>query len=332
MALHLNTVIMRRSCIYQDGQSKYTMPPNEVGNDINKLHMITLCTELDQLCYIPPLQPEPTSNVHPVSRPGSAAELQSDVQLVMLPQPSPADVPDSYSLTSFQQLPALFDACNPASPAASPPTDIPIIRPMSSTQASPSPATYVHIGYPMSPVQLPSTVGNMSNPATPTTSPPTDVSIDHPMSSVLTLPTYGDASQPALPIPSPPTYVPISNQILSVQPSATDGNMSNLATALVSASTSLPVQASTQPLKIQDQPPSGLHNSVVFAAMKSTSVKRKAPRLNKIAVRRLNNWFDCHRDHPYPDEDTTLRLAMSGNITTSQVRQWFVNKRRRTRP
>ena len=58
------------------------------------------------------------------------------------------------------------------------------------------------------------------------------------------------------------------------------------------------------------------------------SLKRKF--LSPSAVGILNQWYDSHFDHPYPDEATVDDLAKQGNITPPQVKKWMANKRVRS--
>jgi hypothetical protein len=48
------------------------------------------------------------------------------------------------------------------------------------------------------------------------------------------------------------------------------------------------------------------------------------------AVDILNEWFDEHLSHPYPQMEEKERLAKRGNITVKQVNAWFSNRRNRS--
>ena len=51
--------------------------------------------------------------------------------------------------------------------------------------------------------------------------------------------------------------------------------------------------------------------------------------LSNLAVSIMNSWYERNKDFPYPSAETSQSMATSGNITTSQVRKWFANKRSR---
>ena len=48
------------------------------------------------------------------------------------------------------------------------------------------------------------------------------------------------------------------------------------------------------------------------------------------AVDILNEWFDDHLSHPYPQMEEKERLAKRGNISIKQVNAWFSNRRNRS--
>ena len=48
------------------------------------------------------------------------------------------------------------------------------------------------------------------------------------------------------------------------------------------------------------------------------------------AVDILNEWFDEHISHPYPQMEEKERLAKRGNISVKQVNAWFSNRRNRS--
>ena len=48
------------------------------------------------------------------------------------------------------------------------------------------------------------------------------------------------------------------------------------------------------------------------------------------AVDILNEWFDDHLSHPYPQMEEKERLAKRGNISVKQVNAWFSNRRNRS--
>ncbi|KAK3585108.1 hypothetical protein CHS0354_004297 [Potamilus streckersoni] len=62
----------------------------------------------------------------------------------------------------------------------------------------------------------------------------------------------------------------------------------------------------------------------------SSSFEPNSKSLTEEARRILNNWFDSHRDNPYPLEEEKKELALQCGITLAQVKSWFANKRSRT--
>ena len=44
----------------------------------------------------------------------------------------------------------------------------------------------------------------------------------------------------------------------------------------------------------------------------------------------LNQYYDDHINHPYPQMEEKERLARRGNITLKQVNAWFSNRRNRS--
>jgi hypothetical protein len=56
----------------------------------------------------------------------------------------------------------------------------------------------------------------------------------------------------------------------------------------------------------------------------------KKPQLPDDAIDILNEWFDDHINHPYPQMEEKERLARWGNITVKQVNAWFSNRRNRS--
>ena len=54
-------------------------------------------------------------------------------------------------------------------------------------------------------------------------------------------------------------------------------------------------------------------------------------RFNKATLQSLNAWFDRNRDNPYPDVFARHRLEKEGNLTASQVKRWFNNRRKKAK-
>ncbi|KAI9164177.1 Homeobox protein 4-like protein 3 [Paramyrothecium foliicola] len=47
------------------------------------------------------------------------------------------------------------------------------------------------------------------------------------------------------------------------------------------------------------------------------------------AVKALREWYEAHRDHPYPDTDQVRQFHLSTGLSQQQVKDWFANARRR---
>ncbi len=58
--------------------------------------------------------------------------------------------------------------------------------------------------------------------------------------------------------------------------------------------------------------------------------KQNSRLLPKEAVELMTQWYDRNYSNPYPTFRDCEILASNGNITIEQVKQWFVNVRRRT--
>ena len=76
-------------------------------------------------------------------------------------------------------------------------------------------------------------------------------------------------------------------------------------------------------------PPTAPQKSINFAIEKNLAPKRRC--ISKAALVILNNWFDSHIDHPYPDKGTVEMLSSTCNITATHMKKWCSNKRRRRR-
>lgn len=60
------------------------------------------------------------------------------------------------------------------------------------------------------------------------------------------------------------------------------------------------------------------------------SVIKTRSLLSKRAVKLMEEWYNRHLDHPYPDVNETDQLASTGGLSQEQVRKWFANKRNRS--
>ena len=78
--------------------------------------------------------------------------------------------------------------------------------------------------------------------------------------------------------------------------------------------------------------PSVIENEIEFQAptdREEPEEPKKRKRLPQGAVRLLKAWFTQHIDKPYPTDEEKASLARKGNITETQVANWFTNQRRR---
>ena len=76
-------------------------------------------------------------------------------------------------------------------------------------------------------------------------------------------------------------------------------------------------------------PPTAPQKSINFGRDKTLAPKRRC--MSKAALVILNNWFDSHIDHPYPDKGTVEMLSSTCNVTATHIKKWCSNKRRRRR-
>ncbi|KAF2085500.1 hypothetical protein K490DRAFT_9415, partial [Saccharata proteae CBS 121410] len=51
--------------------------------------------------------------------------------------------------------------------------------------------------------------------------------------------------------------------------------------------------------------------------------------LPKEATTVLKQWFEDHKDSPYPSEDEKTALCERTGLSLNQVSNWFINARRR---
>ena len=58
--------------------------------------------------------------------------------------------------------------------------------------------------------------------------------------------------------------------------------------------------------------------------------RSRSRQLNSRAVAIMTDWYERHIDSPYPSDEEKMMLAERGNLTLSQVKAWFANKRNRT--
>ncbi|KAF2433454.1 hypothetical protein EJ08DRAFT_555005, partial [Tothia fuscella] len=57
--------------------------------------------------------------------------------------------------------------------------------------------------------------------------------------------------------------------------------------------------------------------------------RKRRGNLPKEATKAFKEWFQEHKDSPYPSEDEKQRLCDMTKLNMSQVNNWFINARRR---
>ena len=67
-----------------------------------------------------------------------------------------------------------------------------------------------------------------------------------------------------------------------------------------------------------------------FAAKAHLLLKYKSTELPPQAVEIMNMWFQHHAEYPYPSAEAYKVMSIAGNITITQARKWFANKRIRS--
>lgn len=65
--------------------------------------------------------------------------------------------------------------------------------------------------------------------------------------------------------------------------------------------------------------------------MKRQRLKENSRLLPDHAIQVMNDWYNKHYANPYPTYREFEKMAREGSISVSQVKQWFVNVRRRTK-
>lgn len=59
-------------------------------------------------------------------------------------------------------------------------------------------------------------------------------------------------------------------------------------------------------------------------------MKKNSRLLPQTAIELMTKWYEANYTNPYPTYTDSEEMATNGNISLSQVKQWFVNTRRRT--
>lgn len=75
-----------------------------------------------------------------------------------------------------------------------------------------------------------------------------------------------------------------------------------------------------------------LEESHQIKPVNSTSLHsiKQRPLLSKKAIRLMEDWYEEHLDHPYPNNTIINQFAEQGNVNIEQVKKWFANKRNRS--
>ena len=310
MALLLDTAAERHSCVYQDRATDYNIPRNLDGKNVNDLNMREFSKQLDELCCIPFLQPaqEPSTHVTVLT-----AELQPTLHPVLVQEPTPKQAPTDFHVNSpiFAPPPPsiLTDVVYQSSPGASEPTGVPNIYQTPFSQLSPclyytnngphtvtSKSTAASIRFPMSFSQQSTVIQNVTNIPTP-------ISLDQPSVPIISL---------ASSIHPPPVWHAVSRR----------------------AKRSSPKPASTDDLNrslISSRQPAPAACDVATTDRPAARASRPYIRFNKATLQSLNAWFDSNRDNPYPDVFARHQLEKEWNLTASQVKSWFNNRRKKAK-
>ncbi|KAK6033495.1 homeobox domain protein [Ostertagia ostertagi] len=72
-------------------------------------------------------------------------------------------------------------------------------------------------------------------------------------------------------------------------------------------------------------------NSVMIMQTRIADATRRRRNFSKEATAILQEYYDDHFDHPYPNEEEKLQLAAKCHISMQQVSNWFGNRRIRTK-
>lgn len=59
--------------------------------------------------------------------------------------------------------------------------------------------------------------------------------------------------------------------------------------------------------------------------------QRRRANFSKEAVQMMEDWYNKHLDHAYPNPITIELMAIQGHMTEEQVKKWFGNKRNRSK-
>lgn len=78
----------------------------------------------------------------------------------------------------------------------------------------------------------------------------------------------------------------------------------------------------------QQQQPKSTANKM---PLKRQRLKENSRLLPDHAIQVMNDWYNKHYENPYPSYREFEKMAREGSISVLQVKQWFVNIRRRTK-
>lgn len=137
-----------------------------------------------------------------------------------------------------------------------------------------------------------------------------------------------------------------SAAIPSVSPIVSSTSPTKLQPVNHSSAMILPVSIPTSPSQLLTQPAcspfrSQQQNELSPLSLKqqqhqhqqttrSGAISRARPKnLPDHAIEIMLSWWNQHIDKPFPNESERAALALAGQISTTQVRQWFANRRMR---
>ena len=321
MDLLLDPATERHSYRYTDEVTEYSISGNIAGENVNDLNMWEFSKQLDELCCVPILQPaqEPSTHV-PVSTP----EVQQTVHPVLMPELQPTVQPVLMQEPAPEQARADFHVNSPIF-TPQPPSTLPDVVYQSSPGAS-EPAE-VHNIYQTPFSQLSPFLNDTNNGPYTKTLNPTAASSMAPISfieqstviqDVVNIPTATGITltQPSVPIISSIQPPPVGHAVgrqprrLAPKPASTD----DLNRSLISSRQQVPAAC-----------------DVATTGRPAARTSKPYVRFNKATLQSLNAWFDSNRDHPYPDVFTRHRLEKEGNLTATQVKSWFNNRRKKAK-
>ncbi|XP_050390430.2 uncharacterized protein LOC126809721 [Patella vulgata] len=99
-----------------------------------------------------------------------------------------------------------------------------------------------------------------------------------------------------------------------------------LANKRVRSFNTLSITGNDHPIKYKYRGKKGADTSTETHASRRPQYKL----LSSAAKNILNDWYECHSEHPYPTDEEKEDLAEKAGVSPAQVKSWFANKRSRT--